>query len=152
MKHFIFLTVCGIGLLALLSACGPSVTGIKPQETVTISNSFQSQVSPVPTAPTYVCGAWSSDNAPGGYATIRIYAKLTKNLAGVPGATAIATIHFQSADVQLDQQESDNGGYVTFSLPLQGRQPAGVPATVDVTFTNFPGGTLKCTPAFFTPR
>ena len=88
---------------------------------------------------------------PGDYATIRIYAKLTKNLTGIRGATAIATVHFQTGDVQLDQQESDNGGYVTFSLPLQGRQPSRVPATVDVTFTNSPGGTLKCTPAFFTP-
>ncbi len=69
------------------------------------------------------------------------------------GATASAVVHFQGYDQGFDQRPtSDNGGYVSFTLSLQGRQPAKIPATVDVTFTNFPGGTLRCSQAFFTPR
>ena len=122
-----------------------------PQQTVTVSSGFQLQVSPIPTIPTYLCGAWSSNNAPGPNSTIVIFARITNNLAGVSGATASAIVHFQSGDQELDQHPtSDQGGYVSFSLPLQGRQPVGTPATVDVTF-GFPGTTVKCTPAFFTP-
>jgi len=119
---------------------------------VTINPGFQSQISPIPTVPEYRCGAWSSNNAPGPGSTIRIYAKLTKNIMGVSGATASAVVHFKDGDQPLDQKAtSDSGGYVSFRLPLQGRQPVGVPATVDVTFSNFAGGPLVCT-AFFTPK
>ncbi len=143
-------------LLVFLAACG-SVTGTTQSQsvkTVTINPSFQSQVSPIPTAATYSCGAWSSNNTPGPGSTITIYARLTKDVVGVGGATATAIAHFQSGDVQLgDQPQSDNGGYVSFQLPLQGRQPSNVPATVDVTFNNVPGytGAIHCSPAFFAP-
>jgi hypothetical protein len=141
-----------IGLLLLLAACGPTATQLKPQPTVTIDPSFQSQVSPVPSPGKYRCGAWASNNAPGPDATIVIFARLTKDVSGVSGATASATVHFRDGDQTLDQQPtSDDGGYVSFKLPLQGRQPDRVPATVDVIFSNFPGGTVQCTPAFFTP-
>ncbi len=141
-----------IALLLVLTACGSTASQAAPQPTVIIDKTFQSQVSPVPTVPTYRCGAWSSDNAPGTFSTITIYARLTKNIAGVPGATATAVVHFQNGDQVLDQNPmSDDGGYVSFTLPLQGRQPTKIPVTVDVIFTRFPGGTLHCTPAFFTP-
>lgn len=154
-----------IALLLILTACGSTASQAAPQATVTIDQTFQSQISPIPTVPTYRCGAWSSDNAPSPSSTITIYARLTKNIAGVPGATAIAVpgatatavVDFQSGPQPLDQNPahvSDGGGYVSFTLPLQGRQPTKIPATVDVTFTNpnLPGGKLNCTPAFFTPR
>ena len=71
---------------------------------------------------------------------------------GVRGATATAVVHFQGGDQTLDQHPaSDSGGYVSFTLALQRRQPDKIPATVDVIFTNFPGGTLPCSRAFFTP-
>ena len=148
--------ILAFGLLIFLGGCS-AVTGAtqpKTVKTVTINPSFQSQISPVPTAPTYSCGAWSSNNTPGPGSTITIYARLTKNVLGVSGATATAVVHFQSGDVQLgDQPQSDSGGYVTFQLPLGGRQPANVPTTVDVTFTNVPGysGSIHCSPAFFAP-
>jgi hypothetical protein len=124
---------------------------VAPQQTVTVNSGFQSQASPIPTIPTYLCGAWSSNNAPGRNSTILIFARITKNLAGVNGATASAVVHFQSGDQTLDQHPtSDNGGYVSFTLKLQGSQPVGIPATVDVTL-GFAGVTVKCTPAFFTP-
>ena len=150
--HFISLSALLIGLLLLLAACGPSATQLQPQPTVTINPSFQSQVSPVTTPSQYRCGAWASNNAPSPDATIVIFARLIKNVKGVSGATASATVHFKDGDQTLDQQPtSDDGGYVSFRLPLQGRQPDGVPVTVDVTFSNFSGGTVQCTPAFFTP-
>jgi len=140
-------------LLVLLTACGPMASQVKPQSTVVISKSFQSRLSPIPSPAKYRCGAWSSNNTPGTDATITIYARITKSLKPVPGANASAVVHFQNADQPLDQTPiSDSGGYVTFTLSLQGHQPANIPATVDVTFTNFPGGTLHCTPAFFTPQ
>lgn len=141
-----------MALLFILAACGATPSQVGPQQTVTISNTFQSQVSPAPAVPMYRCGAWTSNNAPRADSTITIYARITKNIAGVNGATATAVVHFQDGSQELDQHPtSDNGGYVSFTLPLQGRQPTGIPATIDVTFTNFPGGTLHCTPAFFTP-
>ncbi len=150
--HHITFSAFAIGLLLLLAACEPIVSQPKPQQTVTIKKSFQSQVSPIPTVPAYRCGAWSSNNAPKADSTITIYAKLTKDVMGVPGATATAVVHFQGGDLTLDQQPvSDSGGYVSFPLPLQGRQPGQVPATVDVTFA-VQGTTVHCTPAFFTPQ
>jgi hypothetical protein len=141
-----------IALLLILTACGSTASQAAPQATVTVDQTFQSQVSPIPTVPTYRCGAWSSDNAPGPFSTIIIYARLTKNITGVPGVAASAIVHFQKGDQQLDQHPvSDSGGYVSFTLPLQGNQPTKIPATVDVIFTNLPVGSLHCTPAFFTP-
>jgi hypothetical protein len=139
--------------LLLLSCGGPAVSQLTPQQTVTVSPKFQSQLSPIPTVPAYRCGAWASNNAPGPNATITIFARLTQNIAGVSGATATAVAHFQGGDQTLGQQPvSDNGGYVSFTLSLQGQQPVNIPATVDVIFTNFPGGTLHCSQAFFTPQ
>ena len=147
------LAIVSTALLLVLAACGSTASQLKPQQTVTISKTFQSQVSPIPTVPAYRCGAWSSNNAPGAFSTISIYARITKNIAGVSGATATAVVHFSNGDQTLDQHPvSDGGGYVTFTLPLQGRQPGRIPATVDVIFSNFPGGTLHCTQAFFTPQ
>lgn len=146
--------VLACGALLLLTACGPSFsTQSAAQPTVTINPNFQAG-SPAPKAPTYRCGAWSSNNAPGTGSVITIYARLIKGNSAEPeaGATAIAVAHFQFGDAQLDQQPvSDAGGYVSFSLPLQGRQPAQTPATVDVTFTGTIG-TVHCSSAFFTPR
>lgn len=153
MKHVHRLTwsLFAVALLLLLAACGPTVNKLKVQQTVVVSKSFQEQPSPFATAPTYRCGAWSSNNAPGTYSTINIYAKLTKAITGVSGASAKATVHFQNNDVTLDPQTSDSGGYVVFALPLQGRQPRMIPATVDVTFT-VGATTVNCSHAFFTPQ
>jgi hypothetical protein len=145
-----FIATCSV-LWLMLTACGATSGQVVPQQTVTVSSGFQSQASPIPTIPTYLCGAWSSNNAPGPNSSIIIFARITKNLAGVSGAVANAVVHFQSGDQELDQHPtSDNGGYVSFKLDLQGRQPVRIPATVDVTFGS-PGVTQKCTPAFFTP-
>lgn len=140
--------------IALLMGCGgPTVDQAGPQQTVTVSPKFQSQLSPVPSPAVYRCGAWASNNAPGPNDTITIFARLTRDLQPVNGATASAVVHFQGGDQTLDQHPaSDAGGFVTFTLPLQGQQPDKVPATVSVSFTNFPGGTLACSQAFFTPQ
>ncbi len=150
--RFFFMGTVLMGLLFLFAACGPTVNQIKPQETVTINPSFQSQVSPVPTVPPYRCGTWTSNNAPSTYSTISVYAKLVgKDAQGVPGATAHAVVHFQNSDFTLDTQpKSDSGGFVVFSLSLQGRQPGQVPATIDVTFT-VNKTAVKCS-TFFTPQ
>lgn len=153
MKNTYHIALCAIfsGLLLLLTACGPTAHQIQPQPTSTINKSFQAKVSPVPTPATYRCGAWASNNAPNAFSTISIYAKLTRDVNGVGGATAVAVVHFPNNDVTLDQiATSDSGGYVTFTLTLLGRQPRQVPTTVDVTFT-VAGTRVVCTPAFFTP-
>jgi hypothetical protein len=156
MRRF-FLPIFVLSCLLLLAACGTfaPVTREQPQATVTVNPSFQAQLSPVPTFATYVCGAWSSNNAPSSYSTIIIYARLTHHIQGISGATATATVNFAYGNVELDTQPvSDNGGYVTFVLPLDGRQPTGVPATVSVSFSGIPGysKTVQCTQAFFTPK
>ena len=136
-----------------LTACSalPTVNTAQPQQTIAINPNFQSQISPIPTVPPYRCGAWASNNAPTPGAVITIYARLTQNAQGVQGISANAVVHFQSGDVALNQATSDLGGYVTFALSLQDRQPTKVPATVDVTFSGISGGSpVQCT-AFFTP-
>ena len=150
--RFAFYASC-MGILLLLAACGPSVSAPKVQKTVVVNPSFQAQTTPIPTVPPYRCGAWASNNAPGAYSTITIYARLTtKDAAGVAGATAKAVVHFKDTDQQIDQQPtSDAGGYVSFPLSLQGRQPRLLPATVDVTFT-IAGKDVNCSQAFFTPQ
>jgi hypothetical protein len=152
MKHLHHCTYPALLLGLLLTACGTAVNSASPQPTVTINPAFQARLSPVPTVPSYRCGAWTSNNAPGAYSTILVYAKLTKDElgSGVSGATALAVVHFKDFDAPLDSQTSDDGGYVTFSLSLQGRQPRQVPATVDVTFS-VSGKNITCT-AFFTPH
>lgn len=139
-------------LLFILSACGPTTVNQQAvQATVTINPSFQEQLSPIPTAATYRCGAWASNNAPNPYSTITIYARLTKNTQGVSGATAQAVVHFQNDDQTLAQEPtSDSGGYVSFTLSLNGQQPRLVPATVDVTF--HVSNTQVTCQAFFTPE
>ncbi len=147
----IHLSVLFMASLLLLAACGATVTQVKPQQTIVVNKSFQAQTSPIPTVPPYRCGAWAANNAPGAYSVLTVYAKLTKNLLGVGGTTANATAHFLNGDVTFDQQPvSDAGGYVTFSLALQGRQPRQTPTTVDVSFT-VENKTVQCSPAFFTP-
>jgi hypothetical protein len=144
-------------LMALLIApafvaCGAAIDAAEPLPTVTINPAFQTKIAPIPTMPPYRCGAWASTNAPGADATITIYARLTHAIQGVSGKQASATVHFQNGDFTINQpQISDSGGYVSFTLRLQGRQPVKVPATIDVTFASMPGGSLKCSPAFFTP-
>jgi hypothetical protein len=150
-RHMINVCLLAFGLLTAACAPGVTVSQSNAQATVTVNPSFQKQMSPIPTVPPYRCGAWSSNNAPNLYATITIYAKLTKASAGVSGASAIAVAHLQDNDILLDQQPvSDDGGYVKFSLSLLGRQPAKIPATVDVSF-KVDKRTITCTPAFFTP-
>jgi hypothetical protein len=141
-----------VALFLLVAACGPEVNQIKPQQTVTIGKTFQIQATPLATVPPYRCGAWASNNAPNAFSTILIIAKLTKNIKGVGGATAVATAHFEGGDVTLGTQPtSDQGGMVSFTLQLQGRQQKGIPATVGVSFT-VGGTTVQCSPAFFTPQ
>ena len=143
-----------VATILALAACAPAVTvnQAKPQSTVTIPPSFQAQSTPIAKPAQYRCGAWASNNAPGGYSTIAIYARLTSQVKPVAGAIATATVHFQTGDATLDQQPaSDTGGYVSFTVPLMGRQPSGTPATVDVIFT-FGKTRINCAPAFFTPQ
>jgi hypothetical protein len=138
-------------LLCLLSACRSEAHQLDPLPTVVINPNFQRQLGPLPTVPPYRCGAWASNNVPAAASTITIYAKLTEDVAGVPDVPATAIVHFKSANITLDQQAvSDRKGYVSFTLPLQGRQPRLIPATVDVQFATA-GSPVRCT-AFFTPQ
>jgi hypothetical protein len=142
----------------LISACGAPATAAKatatptPQPTPTLINkNFQSQLSPIPALPRYTCGAWASNRSPGMYSTITIYAKLTHDVQGVAGAPATGVVHFDGYDAPLGSTPiSDKGGYVIFYLPLQGRQPHMIPATIDITFT-VQGKVVACSQAFFTP-
>src|ERR1035438_994503 len=90
-----------LSLFLLATACGPVVNQIKPQQTVTIGKTFQTQATPLATVPPYRCGAWASNNAPNANSTILIIAKLTKNIQGVAGATAVATVIFAGGAVTL---------------------------------------------------
>jgi hypothetical protein len=141
-------------LFPALAACQANSSVMQDRQPLpTINPAFQTMMSPVATVAPYRCGSWTSDNAPGPGETITIYARLMHDLQGIPDKPASATVHFQYGDFTLTQEAtSDSGGYVSFALPLAGRQPARVPATVDVTFNGLPGGPLRCTQAFFTPR
>lgn len=150
--YFVQRLIFFFAIVCWLCACGPAVNQIKPQETLTVNQQFQKQLTPIPTVPIYRCGAWTSHNMPDAHSSILIYARLTKeSVSGFTGVTAQAIVHFKSGNVLLDEKPtSDTNGYVTFNLSLAGRQPPLVPATVDVTF-NTQGSATTCT-AFFTPR
>ncbi|GAC1356917.1 MAG: hypothetical protein NVS2B12_01190 [Ktedonobacteraceae bacterium] len=106
----------------------------------------------MPGVPDYRCGAWTSTSAPNPYESITVYARLTRDVAGVAGATAQAVVHFTATDVTLDARPvSDSGGYVNFALALQGRQPRLSAATIDINFT-INGQAVHCSQAFFTPQ
>jgi hypothetical protein len=149
----LFSGLCALFVVLALAGCSstPVLNAAQPQQVATINPGFQSQVTPIPGVPLYRCGAWTSNNAPNAGATITVLARLTRAGKGVGGITAVAAVHFRSGDVTLNQDTSDAGGYVSFPLPLQNRQPAHIPATIDVTFHGLSSGALRCT-AFFTPR
>jgi hypothetical protein len=136
----------------LFSACVPTVNRVEQQQTLSVNQQFQKQLTPIPTVPTYRCGAWASRNMPPAYSPIIIYARLTKGSTnGLAGITAQAMVHFKNGDMPLSNQPtSDINGYVTFYVFLAGRQPSLVPATVDVTFKT-PDSSTTCS-AFFTPQ
>jgi hypothetical protein len=144
--------ILSIGLLLLLAACGATAAPVEPQKTGTANPSFRIQVSPAPTVPPYRCGSWVSTHSPNAYDTITIYARVTKNTVGVANATANAIVHFKYTDIPLNPKaSSDLGGYLTFTIALQGRQPRQTPATVDVTV--MVGQTkVPCSSTFFTPQ
>src|SRR5260370_12982855 len=120
LKLYVFCTA----LLLVLAACGATPDQVAPQQTVTVSKKFQSQVSPIPPVPTYLCGAWSSNNAPGPNSTINIYARITKNLVGVNGATATAGVAFQGGDPELVQHPAEgNSGFCFFYIDFLGGLP-----------------------------
>ncbi|WP_201387011.1 hypothetical protein [Ktedonobacter sp. SOSP1-52] len=145
------LLFCSLPCLVACSATVTSSADAEQTHTMTINQDFQ-QDTLATTSPTYRCGAWASNNAPASSGTITIYARLTHDVAGVAGMAATATVHFRYGDVVLTQHPtSDTGGYVSFNLPLLGRQPVGIPATADVVFT-LGQETLTCAPAFFTPE
>lgn len=143
-------------LLIALTACGPTVSQWQATQNVSVNNAFQKEIPKLATIPRYLCGAWSSSNAPSPYSSINIYARLTQHtdqtVAPVMGAQAHAIIHYTYADAKLDQAPiSDNGGYVTFYLQLQGQQPRLLAATVDILF-KVQGKVVPCSHAFFTPQ
>ena len=143
-----------LAFLLLFTACNSltPVSKLKPTSTVQVNPSFQKQLTPVATETAYVCGSWASNNAPGAYSTIVIYARLMHDAHPISGATASAIAHFHTFDLPLDTHPvSDNGGYVSFTLSLQGREPRLIPGTVDVNFT-LNKQTIQCSSAFFTPE
>lgn len=152
-RPYLLLGLLLFSLSYLLTACNSAFVAPKPSnqvQTVSVDSTFQ-RGSPSAATPGYLCGAWSSNNAPSMQGTITIYARLTRDVVGIPGAPATAIIHFHNGDVTLTSHPtSDAGGFVNFTFSLLGRQPAGIPATVDVAFT-LDQDTLDCTSAFFTP-
>ncbi len=150
-SSFLFFVLITLTFSLALVACGTTGGLTHKQQALGINPQFQKQLSPVPTISPYKCGAWSSNNVPGANSTITIYAKLTQDLNGVANIPANAIVHFRSGDAPVGQQAlTDNKGYVSFSLPLGGRQPRMQPTTVDVTF-NVRGTLVQCS-AFFTPQ
>src|SRR5260370_3609914 len=131
LKLYVFWTT----LLLMLAGCGETHDQVAPQQTVTVSKKFPSQVSPIPPVPTYLCGAWSSNNAPGPNSTINIYARITENLVGVNGATATAVLHFQGGDQEPDPPPArGNGRHILFYLDVLCRQPDSISRNSDVNF------------------
>lgn len=150
---FFLLSSALLVLQCVLTACGPTINQVKPPPTATINKSFQNLLTPLPTVPPYLCGAWTANNSPSAYGYVTLYARLTKNTQGVSGARALAIVHFVSYDMTLDQRPtSDSGGYIVITFALNGRQPRLVPATITVTFTAAGHTTVQCSQAFFTPQ
>jgi hypothetical protein len=148
--------VASILLPLALTACGPTASQWQVTRNVSVGKAFQKNLPALAPIPRYLCGAWSSNNAPDPYSSINIYARLTQQvnqeITPVQAAPAQATIHYAYGDKKLDQVPvSDSGGYVTFYLQLQGQQPRLAAATIDI-FFKVDGHQIPCSHAFFTPQ
>jgi len=121
---FLFLT-----LTVLIVACGGSsadtnaVDPSNPVVTVTIRIG-QSNSSPTPRLPDYMCGAWATDTSPSySSSVVSVYAKFTHNVdgnpVGVDGANAVATIMWPDGSSNTESATTTSDGLAVFPVAIK---------------------------------
>lgn len=144
---FLFLT-----LTVLIVACGGKSTNTNavdpstPVVTVTIRIG-QSNSSPTPRLPDYMCGAWATNTSPSySSSVVSVYAKFTHNVdgnpVGVDAANAIATIMWPDGSSNTESATTTSDGLAVFPVAIK---PIALDKLVliDVTFSK--PGIPNCT-------
>ena len=134
--------ILGLALALGLSAClGLTST---PGAVSTISIGNPSGLSPTPTAPAYLVGAWVSENTPlAASGHITIFVSFHHGQAPQPGGQVSLYFHYQNGggidglNNQGGGQTTDANGLATFSIGFGGLTP-NIPIGIDVT-VQFPG-------------
>lgn len=142
-RHVLFLFPLAM-LLSGLGACDVLTASPNSQGTITITDP-NGGLSPTPTAPEYLVGAYVSDNTPGSTTgRITVYVIFHHGQLPQPGAKVSLYFHFYSsgrAVPQLNNQAgtrtTGNDGWASFSIGFSGL-PSGTPVGIDVT-VNFTG-------------
>lgn len=157
-RHALLLLSLSFLLAAGLSACVGLTASPNPQGTITINNPNPG-LSPTPTAPEYLVGAYVSDSTPGSTTgRIMVYVIFHHGQLPQPGAQVSLYFHFYAGGrgvPQLNNQAgtrtTGNDGYASFSIGFSGL-PSDVPVGIDVTvhFAGIPDIT-KPNATSFTP-
>ncbi|HEY7122866.1 MAG TPA: hypothetical protein VH540_02840 [Ktedonobacterales bacterium] len=143
-RHVLFLFPLAMLLLSGLGACDVLTASPNSQGTITITDP-NSGLSPTPTAPLYLVGAYVSDSTPG-MTTGRIIVYVIFHHGQLPQAGAKVSLYFHfytsgRAVPQLNNQAgartTGNDGWASFSIGFSGL-PSDIPVGIDVT-VDFPG-------------
>jgi hypothetical protein len=134
----LFIALCFF-LSSGLSACLELTSSPNTQGTITI-NGPNPGLSPTPTAPEYLVGAYVSDSTPGSTTgRITVYVIFHHGQLPQPGAQVSLYFHFYAsgrAIPQLNNQAgtrtTGNDGWASFSIGFSGL-PSDVPVGIDVT-------------------
>jgi hypothetical protein len=137
------LAMLGLALGLGLSACLGLSTTQNGSATITINNTFTG-LSPTPTAPAYLVGAYVSDSTPTSTSgNIIVYVIFHHGQQPQPGGQVSLYFHYQDGG-SVDQLNNQAGtqttgadGWAKFSIGF-GNLPTNTPIGIDVT-VHFPG-------------
>jgi hypothetical protein len=132
----------GLALALGLSACLGLTTTPGTVSTISITN--PSGLSPTPTAPAYLVGAWVSENTPlAASGHITVFVSFHHGQVPQPGGQVSLYFHYQNGggiDALNNQgggQTTDANGLAAFNIGFGGLTP-NIPIGIDVT-VQFPG-------------
>lgn len=127
----------GLALALGLSACLGLTTTPGTVSTISISN--PTGLSPTPTAPAYLVGAWVSENTPlSASGHITVFVSFHHGQVPQPGGQVSLYFHYQNGggiDALNNQgggQTTDSNGLATFNIGFGGLTP-NIPIGIDVT-------------------
>ena len=143
-RYVLFLLPLALFLVSGLGACDILTAAPNPQGTISITDP-NSGLSPTPTAPSYLVGAYVSEDTPSSTTgRVTVYVIFHHGQLPQAGAKVSLYFHFYSsgrAVPQLNNQAgtrtTGNDGWAIFSIGFSGL-PSDIPVGIDVT-VNFAG-------------
>ena len=142
-RRLLQVMILGLALALGLSACLGLTTTPGTVSTISIIGN-PSGLSPTPTAPAYLVGAWVSENTPlAASGNITVFVTFHHGQLPQPGGQVSLYFHYQNGggiDALNNQgggQTTDANGLATFNIGFGGLTP-NIPIGIDVT-VQFPG-------------